>query len=176
MDKYLKFVAPVGVVVVLFLLLFGGQSANFGGVTNYDQLDAANPPAGGNAYTVSSTAVINAAGEYVGNIRNTASSTLGGGVLIGTNGSFITKLRCNSESFNAPSLATNATTTTDVALTGATSSAPQVYFASYQTSTVPFEAFAYPTSSANTVAVQITNTGPTLDDSGATLTVCYIQF
>lgn len=82
MNKYLNYLhfgltVLIGVVVLFGL---GSASAPLGGVTNFDQLDAANPPSGGNAYTVSSTAVINAAGQYVAGIKTSASSTYGVGI------------------------------------------------------------------------------------------------
>lgn len=166
--KYLNYIHFGLTLVIGIVVIFGlGQApAPLGGVTNFDQLDAANPPSGGSAYTVSSTAVINAGGQWTGN-----------GVRIGTAGTMIAKQVCNSRNYDAPSLAINGTTTIDVALTGATTTSAQVYTGTFGTSSLQYVVAGIgTTTTANYVTVTMINYGPTVDPATSTLAVCYSQF
>lgn len=152
--KYLNYLHFGLTVLIGIVVVFGlGQApAPLGGVTNFDQLDAANPPSGGSAYSVSSTAVINASGQYVGGILSAIASTFSGTVthsgLVNVAGE-----RWGTTRTVATSTAGNNITATDICTGGQLS--------------VNYDTGAYTSTTFPTAASMIAVTG-CLDTIGAT--------
>lgn len=119
-------------------------------------------------------------GAYFGTAGQTFVGSTGT-VAFGSSGTPITGVTCNaSSSFNPPSLVNNATTTFDIALTGATTSLKQTYswgLSSLATTTVlNLIAGVSPSSTSGFVHVTLQNHGGTLDIPTSTFSICYTQF
>lgn len=181
--KTLEIVGLIGGGLFLLAVILGAFSggkfgATWAGGTSHtnSKFDAV----GG--FSVNGTDVITSstAGIFTSITNSGASSITGNETITGSlkvgGGTPVVKIACATSSQSLASLATNASTTFDVALTGAATSSNQVYSVGNATTTAQKLLYAAnPTSTPGFVTVHIRNDGAAYAGDSV-FSVCYTQF
>lgn len=135
MKKYLEYAGLIVITLFLATIILPHFAHNtLGSATSYSSMNVSPSSATGDtyAYAVSSTAIVDMTGAFVGSVSssNIVANTLTAltSLTVTNGGTPITAMQCNaSTSFNPGNLAVTASTTFDIALVNATTAQRQVY-------------------------------------------------